>query len=164
MLSALEPEDLELLYESENDCASWQDGAQTVPISHYAIKQYIAEARYDLQQDGQVRFAVKSEGMTVGFADLTSVDLLNSKAEVGIYILSDYRGKGYALKALEEMRLYAAERGLHMLYATVRTKNEAAKNLFLAARYSCVATLPQWVRTTNGFEDCLLFCSVISNQ
>lgn len=41
-LRALEPEDLDMLYEIENDRSLWNVGATNVPYSRYTLHDYIA--------------------------------------------------------------------------------------------------------------------------
>lgn len=163
-LAALEPSDLEVLYEAENDNTAWQDGSQTVPISYSTLMQYLTETKYDLQQDGQMRLAIKQDGMTVGFADLTGVDLINSKAEVGIYILKEYRNQGLGTEALKELEVYARKMHLHMIYAFVREQNKTARQLFHTAGYTEGALLKEWVRGDDGWVDCRIYSLILSRK
>ena len=50
-LRAVEPEDLDLMYLIENDSELWPMGQTSVPFSHYALKQYIAECSNDFFRD-----------------------------------------------------------------------------------------------------------------
>ena len=43
-LRALEPQDLEIVYQIENDSDLWGCSNTNVPYSRYAIKRFIAEA------------------------------------------------------------------------------------------------------------------------
>jgi diamine N-acetyltransferase len=43
-LRAMEPEDLELLYQIENDREVWNVGVTNVPYSRYVLRTYIAES------------------------------------------------------------------------------------------------------------------------
>lgn len=52
-LRAIEPEDLDLMYIIENDPKLTQYSSTTVPLSRYALKQYIAESSGDLYRDSQ---------------------------------------------------------------------------------------------------------------
>ena len=70
-LRAMEPEDLDFLYNIENDRELWNVGNTNVPYSRYVLHDYIANATNDIYSDGQVRMIVENaEGCTVGMADL----------------------------------------------------------------------------------------------
>ena len=73
-LRALEPQDLEIVYQIENDSDLWGCSNTNVPYSRYAIKRFIAEASNDIYSDRQVRLVAEqvSDGVPVGFADLVS--------------------------------------------------------------------------------------------
>ena len=70
-LRAVEPEDLDLLYQIENDQSLWLVGATNVPYSRYTLHDYIANSSDDIYADRQVRLMVENdEGETVGIVDL----------------------------------------------------------------------------------------------
>ena len=58
-LRALEPEDLDLLYQIENEDEVWNVGSSNVPYSRYTLLNYIANASNDIYVDGQVRLIGK---------------------------------------------------------------------------------------------------------
>ena len=47
-LRAIEPEDLDLLYQIENDRSLWNVGATNVPYSRYTLHDYIATSNDDI--------------------------------------------------------------------------------------------------------------------
>ena len=66
-LRAIEPEDLDLLYQIENDQSLWKVGTTNVPYSRYTLHDYIASSSDDIYADRQVRMIVENdEGETVG--------------------------------------------------------------------------------------------------
>ena len=70
-LRALEPEDLDLLYQVENDVSLWSVGVTNKPYSRYALHEYIASASGDIYVDHQVRLMIcNRDGDTVGMVDL----------------------------------------------------------------------------------------------
>ena len=70
-LRAIEPEDLDLLYQIENDQSLWKVGTTNVPYSRYTLHDYIASSSDDIYADRQVRMIVENdEGETVGIVDL----------------------------------------------------------------------------------------------
>ena len=87
-LRAMEPADLELLYQVENDSSSWDIGATTMPFSHDVLYNYIINTTVDIFIDKQVRLIIETtDGTAIGLVDLTSFDPNNRHAEVGIAIL-----------------------------------------------------------------------------
>ena len=82
-LRALEPEDLDLLYNIENDQSLWDVGNTNVPYSRYALHNYIAQTTGDIYQDGQVRLMIENEqSEVVGIADLVNFDARHQRAEL----------------------------------------------------------------------------------
>ena len=59
-LRAMEPEDLDFLYNIENDRELWNVGNTNVPYSRYVLHDYIANATNDIYSDGQVRMIVEN--------------------------------------------------------------------------------------------------------
>ena len=107
LLRPLEPEDLELLYSIENNEDLWNCSNADGPFSHYVLKKYIAEAA-TIHECGQLRLAIdialdktNSPSRPIGLIDLTNYNALAARAEVGITLLKEHRGKGYGTKALQ---------------------------------------------------------------
>ena len=93
-LRAPEPEDLEVMLSFENDAALWELGTATGPYSRYQMKRYIAESQNDLYADGQLRLMIVCEGQGVaGIVDVFSFDARHNRAEVGIVVRKDLRGR-----------------------------------------------------------------------
>lgn len=154
-LRALEPEDLELLYEMENDLDLWTVGNQNTPYSRYTLANYIQTNTNDFFADRQVRMVIALEdGTAVGLADAFSYQPEYGRAEVGIAVLSRYRRKGYALQALQALTDMARRHWhLHQLYALVLTHNSAAVDLFQKAGFSASATLKDWFCYGQKYQD-----------
>ena len=146
-LRAIEPEDLDLLYQIENDQRLWNVGATNVPYSRYTLHDYIATSCDDIYADRQVRLIVENEvGEAVGLCDLVRFDPQHQRAETGIVILDAKRRQGYAAAALREMSKYAVQvLHLHQLYAVVAADNEAALSLFLKSGYERKNALKDWL-------------------
>ena len=100
-LRALEPTDLDLLLQWENDPSAWVTGATHTPCSRQRAWQYLKSHDGDLFASGEVRFVVETMGpdaRAVGCIDLTGFDAFNRRAEVGILIDEAEREKGYGLR------------------------------------------------------------------
>jgi diamine N-acetyltransferase len=169
-LRAMEPEDLDFLYNIENNIALWDVGTANVPFSRYLLHDYLANASGDIYTDKQVRLIIeqreaeagqagaeRSEARTVGLADLTAFDPRNLRAEVGIVVRQDYRGKGVGHQALAQLTDYARRvLHLHQLYAYVDAANEVSLQLFRGAGFRDAARLNDWVQTADGWGDVVL--------
>lgn len=150
-LRALEPEDLSILYLIENDEQAWECSANRSPISRYALKHYIESCKNDIFLDGQLRLVIEADGEAAGLLDLFDYNPFHNRAEVGIFVLEDFRHQGVGEKALEWINDYARRfLGLHQLYAHVSEANHSAKSLFLRAGYQQTTVLAEWLFTPSG--------------
>lgn len=146
-LRKLEPDDLPLLYEWENDADAWLDGNTHNPLSKEDLRDYIMRTTGDIYQDGQLRLIIcPTIGEPVGCVDLYDVDVRNRKAGVAIYIAPKHRRRGFAQEALCQLKSYVTNiLCFRLLYAMVRENNHASDGLFQSAGFQHVATLPDWV-------------------
>lgn len=167
-LRALEPEDLDWLYKLENDRSLWDVGAAPMHYSRFALRQYIAAQPQDFFRDGELRLVVEADGQEnpVGLVDLTNYSALDRRAEVGIALSAACRGCGYGRSALKSLEVYA-RRYLHlrMLYALVSAQyNERCRKTFLSVGYTLTATLKDWHRWGDKYEDIdLLQKNIVKN-
>ena len=157
-LRAIEPEDLDLLYQIENDSNLWQVGTTNVPYSRYTLHDYIATSSDDIYADRQMRLIVEGDnGEAVGIADLVHFDPQHLRAEVGIVIQSNYRRKGYASAAIQELCNYAVRIiHLHQLYAVIDQTNVAAVSLFKKEGFTTQNVLSEWLFDGRKYHDAVL--------
>ena len=158
-LRAVEPEDLDLMYLIENDTELWSCGQTSVPFSHYALKQYIAENSNDIFRDRQLRLVIETaDGVSVGFLDLQRYDPQHHRAEVGIVVVPEKQRQGLATEALNLLAQYASSRlGIHQLYALVPKGNVASIALFQKCGYKKAAILQDWLITPAGWQSVVVF-------
>lgn len=92
-LRAVEPEDMDVMYEMENDPSMWDISNFTVPYSRYVLRQYIEGSQCDVFADKQLRLMImsKSDHRILGTIDITDFVPLHSRGEVGIAVHKDYR-------------------------------------------------------------------------
>lgn len=157
-LRAIEPEDLDLLYQIENDIELWKVGISNVPYSRYTLHNYIATASNDIYVDRQVRMMVENlSGETVGIADLVNFDPNNCRAEVGLIILNAFRRQGYGTSVLTSIADYALHTlHLHQLFAFVDASNEASLRLFRKQGYLSSSTISDWLYDGREYHDVVL--------
>ena len=158
VLRTPEPEDLELMYAMENDTALWCVGNRLLPYSRYTLRTYLEQSKQDLFAERQARFVIElTSGDAVGMIDLADYDPLNSRAEVCIGMLGEYRGKGIASEALQLLCEYSFKRlHVHQLYAYVGTENLDSRKLFAKQGFVEAAVLKEWLRCETGFSDVAL--------
>ena len=157
-LRAIEPEDLDLLYQIENDTRLWNVGATNVPYSRYTLHDYIATSSDDVFADRQVRLVVENEeGVPVGIVDLVRFEPQHQRAEAGIVIMQPYRRKGYAQAALAQLCDYALHVvHLHQLYVVVADDNAPALQLFGKNGFQHQSVLREWLFDGKNYHDAVL--------
>lgn len=157
-LRSPEPEDLELLYEMENDVHLWNVGNSIQPYSRYVLRRYLEESKQDIYVDKQVRFVIElTDGSAIGMVDIIDFDPHNKRAEVCIGLLERYRGKGYGYSALSLMGGYAFRfLQLNQLYAYITKDNTHSRRLFKKAGYKENAILKDWKFLENRFCDVVI--------
>ncbi len=157
-LRAIEPEDLDLLYKTENDEGLWQIGTTNVPYSRYTLHDFIANSQDDIYADRQVRLIIEnSQRQVVGMADITQFDPRHLRAEVGIVVMAAQRRQGYATEALHALAEYSQHiLHLHQLYAVVAADNTAALELFRKSHFDREQPLREWLFDGKDFSDAVL--------
>ena len=154
-LTAIEPEDLEVLYQIENDPGQWNVGGYHVPFSRYDLREYILSQQHDIYLDRQLRLVIREEGRAVGLIDLFNFSPENMRAELGLAILPQERGKGYSTEALRLMLDYCRKHlMLHQVYCIVPDDNLPSLSMLRSVGFSHEVTLPQWLQTYDKWQDC----------
>lgn len=155
-LRPLEPGDIDLLYEWENNMAIWELSNTKTPFSRHILAQYLVEAAKDIYETKQLRLIIQNEKEeAVGAVDLFDFDPYHQRAGVGIliYNVSD-RHKGYATDALAALSTYSFEiLGLSQLYANITSENTNSIKLFEKSGFVCSGTKKRWMKTISGWKD-----------
>ncbi|MCA8831674.1 GNAT family N-acetyltransferase [Hymenobacter pini] len=155
-LRPLEADDLEFLYELENDPSVWGVSDTLAPVSRHVLRQYLDSAAADFFEVRQLRLVIgeAATGMAVGTLDVFGFEPLHQRAGVGITVLAAHRQKGYARVALELLLPYARQvLRLHQLHCTVAADNLASLHLFRVAGFREIGVRQQWLRTAEGWQD-----------
>lgn len=148
-LRALEPDDLEFLFQLENDPALWAvSDVLPAPISRHALREYLRHAGASLAEAGQMRLVISAEdGQPVGTLDLYDYSALHQRAGVGITVLAAARRRGYAQASLAQGLAYARQHlRLHQVYCTVAATNLASLKLFKKLGFRRVGVRREWLR------------------
>lgn len=159
ILRAPEPEDLDFLYNIENDSDLWGISNNMIPYSRYQLRKYIKESVHDLYTDRQVRFIIEhiETSVVMGCIDLTDVNVENGRAEVGVAILPEYRRKGVGSSALKILSDYAEKiLHLHQLFGVVPVDNDSSLKLFINNGFTKSGILKDWLLREGGYSDVVL--------
>lgn len=168
ILRAVEPEDIDFLYSSENDTSVWRYGDTLVPFSRFAIKQYIANEQNDIYTNKQFRFVIclKPEREPIGTIDLFNFEPHHQRASVGI-LIHDCKNQhhGYAAQSLELLIEYCFTfLHLHQLHCTIAADNTHSIGLFTNAGFVQCGRLTDWLKTADGFIDMIEFQKINTSE
>lgn len=158
-LRAIEPEDLDVICEMENDPGQWDISNFTVPYSRYVIKQYIENSQCDMFADKQLRMMIVrlEDDVVVGFIDITDFVPMHARGEVGIVIRKNFRGEGYAKDALMLLCDYAFDfLYLKQLIAHVAVDNGVSLQLFVSCGFQQCGVLKSWWFIEGEYKDIVL--------
>ncbi len=158
-LRAIEPSDIDVLYQWENDTTNWNVSNTQTPFSKFVLEQYIASAHQDIYSVKQLRLIIcDKDEKAIGSIDLFDFDPGNSRAGIGILIAEQSdRKKGYASEALKLLIEYSFTiLDLHQLYCNITMDNEASILLFQKHGFLITGMKKEWIRDGQSFKDELL--------
>jgi diamine N-acetyltransferase len=159
-LRALEPLDLDELFDIENDTSLWDISNTRAPYSRELLSKYLEESAKDIYEAKQLRLVVSpvESDELIGLVDLFQFEPHHRRAGVGIIIKKEHQGKGIATQAVELMTQYAFKfLGLHQVFAHIPVKNPGSRLLFEKAGFSLSGTLKEWTKDRNGYSDVLIY-------
>jgi diamine N-acetyltransferase len=166
-LRALEPEDLELLYEWENNVSYWLVSNTVVPFSKYTLKRYLEESHKDIYETGQLRLMIDHipDKTTIGTIDVFDFDPFHKRAGVGILIAKEeFRRKGFASMALKCLIDYCFNTlMLHQLHCSILSNNCESMDLFKKIGFTQTGIKKEWMLTSDGYLDEYFFQMINPN-
>ena len=158
-LRALEPDDVGRLYHWENDTSIWHLSNTITPLSKFTLEQYIMDAALDIFASKQLRLMIdlkleENGTRTIGSIDMFDFEPAHQRAGIGIMILKEFRGKGYASEALDLLVHYAfVTLQLHQVFCNISPDNTESVNLFESRGFKLVGTKKDWNRIRNQWQD-----------
>lgn len=159
-LRALEPSDLDFLYQIENNVNLWHVSGTQVPYSKFLLKQYLQNASQDIFQAQQLRLAICTNNhVLIGLVDLFDFSPKDKRAGIGIVIAEEKeRQKGYAKNALKILINYCfSVLDLHQLYANIEQDNISSISLFTQLEFESAGVKKQWNKRGSVYIDEHLF-------
>ncbi|MCB0373594.1 MAG: GNAT family N-acetyltransferase [Muricauda sp.] len=165
-LRALEPTDLDFLYQLENDTSIWEISGTLKPYSKKVLRLYLENAHRDIYEVKQLRLCISDHTNTcVGLIDLFDFDPKHQRAGIGIVIANpEDRNKGIGKEALSLLCDYAFKvLGIHQLYANILEDNEHSIRLFQQLGFEKIGIKREWIRTSTGFKNEIMFQKINSD-
>jgi len=157
-LRALEPKDLDFLFQTENDTSLWEVSSTQTPFSKHILKQYLANSHQDIYEAKQLRLIIETGNKPIGMIDLFNFNPQHNHAGIGIVILKKYQNKGFANTALKLFINYAFKSfNLHQLYANITTDNKNSIKLFTNNKFTLIGIKKDWVYYNNTYKDEALY-------
>jgi len=162
-LRALEPNDLELVYEVENDKSLWVYSNTSSPFSRHTLKKFIENSHLDIIEHKQLRLVIADDEQSYGFIDLYDYDFINRRVGLGVIIFKKYRSKGIGLSSLQLTENYLLEHvPIHQVYANISSKNKESISLFEKSGFVNIGLKKDWIFYNNKFNDELLFQKILN--
>jgi diamine N-acetyltransferase len=159
-LRALEPDDLDFLFEVENDTKFWEVSNTQKPFSKFILQQYLNNSHADIYEAKQLRLVItsKENKMKIGLADLFDFDPFHKRLGLGILILEAFQNQGFAFETIQLVKDYAFKFfDLHQIYAHVPLTNKASLQLFEKSGFVRNGLHKDWLKLEEGFTDVALY-------
>ncbi len=167
VLRALEPEDIDVLFDIEHAKSLWPVSNTLAPYSRDLLKKYIERSHKDIYEARQLRLAISPihDTQLIGLIDLFEFEPQHNRAGVGILVRKNFQGKGIASQALELMLDYAFKQlELHQVFAHIPANNDQSRRLFEKMGFTRSGTQKDWIRTNNDFLDVDLYQIINSER
>jgi diamine N-acetyltransferase len=159
-LRALEPEDLEFLFDTENTESFWEVSSTQTPFSKFLLKQYLKNAHLDIFEAKQLRLIIQENrnNKPIGIIDLFDFNPQHKRAGIGILIHGEYQKNGFASEALQLLITYSfTHLNVHQLYANITSDNAISIALFKKHHFTEIGVKKEWIFTNKKFKDEILF-------
>jgi diamine N-acetyltransferase len=166
-LRALEPEDLGVLYDWENDNRQWLVSNTLTPFSKFTLKRYIENSHRSVYETGQIRLMIDfiPDNKTIGTIDIFDFDPFHQRAGIGILIADEgYRRKGLATLAVKCLIDYCfSTLKLHQIYCNILESNKPSIDMFVKLGFREAGVKKEWIRSDKGFSNEHLFQLINGN-
>ncbi|AWX43019.1 Diamine N-acetyltransferase [Flagellimonas maritima] len=166
-LRALEPNDLDFLYQLENDTSIWEISGTLKPYSKKVLRLYLENAHRDIYDVKQLRLCICNEkDKCIGLVDLFDFDPKNRRAGIGVVISNAAdQNKGTGTEVVSLLCEYAFSiLDVHQLYANILEGNSASIHLFKKLGFERIGVKKEWIRTKNGFKDEIMYQKINSYE
>jgi len=162
-LRAVEPNDIDIIYQWENNTSVWQLSNTIAPFSRHIIKQFVDNSHLDIFQSRQLRLMIdkieNDSAETIGTIDIFDFEPLHKRAGIGILIADEQNRKnGFASEALDILIHYCFNTlQMHQLYCNITSDNTESLNLFQKKGFTLIGIKKDWLIFPKGKKDELMF-------
>jgi len=162
-LRALEPGDIDMLLNIENDKEFWKYSNQREPFSRNLLELYIAQQQQDIFEVKQRRYILTNYSQKLlGIIDLFDFEPFHRRVGVGLIIISSERRKGMGKKALGLIELHCINNlNIHSLYANIAIENDSSIAVFEFCGFENVGIRKEWNFYDGSFHDEFLYQKII---
>ena len=133
-------------------------------FNHFYIQHLLStvpiHSHRDIYEVKQLRLCIcDKEDVCLGLIDLFDFDPKNARVGMGIVIANpEQRNKGIGAEAISLLCDYVfSTLHLHQVYANILEDNEASINLFTKLGFEAIGTKKEWVRTSEGFKNEIMY-------
>ncbi len=165
-LRAMEPSDLEVLYEWENDFDVWHVSNTYIPYSRYFLQQFISASSNDLYIDKQLRLIIvkNADKKETGTLDFFEFDPKHRRAGIGILVEKSHRNIGIATETINLAIEYAFNfLNIHQLFAHIAEDNDNGLKLFKNQGFQITGTKKDWLLINNTWKN-VLFLQLLNEN
>ena len=158
-LRALEPEDLDFLFTTENNTAFWEVSNTQAPFSRFVLKQYLENSHQDIYEAKQLRLVVEEtkNSQAIGLIDLFDFNPQHKRAGIGVLIHERYQRAGFAHEALALLISYCFKTlHLHQLFANITPDNQHSIALFMGHGFKKNGEKKDWLYVNGAFKNQLI--------
>ena len=160
-LRALEPTDLDFLFQLENDESLWEVSNTSVPFSKFILSQYLENSHKDIFEVKQLRLVIckKESNKPIGCIDLFEFEPKHNRIGIGLVIYSEEeKQKGYAFQSLELLSRYVFQHlNIRTVFANITESNTASIQLFEKAGFTKVGVKIDWLLIKGVYKNEILY-------
>jgi diamine N-acetyltransferase len=156
LLRALEPEDIDFLFQNENDTSLWKVSETQKPFSRHILNRYLENSHLDIYEAKQLRLMIikKETNERIGMVDLFDFQPQHHRSGIGILITDKYRDQGFAHQALGVFIRYAFTLfELRQIYANIPLYNKKSISLFEKLKFERTGIKKEWILQNEKYED-----------
>jgi len=159
-LRAIEPSDLDFLYQIENNESNWTVSNIQKPFSKFLLQQYLENAQQDIYEAKQLRLIIfeNSSQISIGMIDLFDFEPKHRRVGIGILICPEFENKGHATEALELLINYTfIHLDVHQIYANITEDNKKSIALFEKCGFKKIGIKKDWLFIDGAYKNELLY-------
>ena len=157
-LRSPELEDVDFLFQMENNQQLWYLSNTLTPFSRFDLEQFVMLSDKDIFAIKQARFIIEKEKdngkIQVGAVDLFDFEPQHKRAGLGIMLIEEERNKGIAGIAIDLIVEYSFSiLGLHQLYCNIEEENTASFGLFQKKGFVLAGIKKEWNLRNGEWRD-----------